>query len=281
MDRVIARRPAASGTFYDDRPDGLRRQVEWCYDHAVGPGRRPAPWGRHRVVGLIVPHAGLVYSGPVAAHAYLRLSESPRPPVVVIVGPDHSGRGPAVALAPEARWQTPLGEVATDHPVKAALQRRGIPLDGRGHAGEHCVEVQLPFLQMLGYDGPVLPIVMADQHLQTVMTVAEALGASLAGLDAVVIASTDLSHYLPWAQAVATDRLVLDALARGDAAHLLDVVARARITMCGAGPAAVVLDVGRRLGVTRRTVLRYATSGEMGGGRGSVVGYAAASLDVA
>ncbi|MDR7418546.1 MAG: AmmeMemoRadiSam system protein B [Armatimonadota bacterium] len=281
MEHAPWRPPAVSGLFYDDDPERLRRQVRACYAHPVGPGRQPAPWGHRQVVGLVVPHAGFAYSGPVAAHAYLRLSEAAAPEVVVIIGPDHAGRGSAVALAPQARWQTPLGDVTTDHPVKAALHRRGIPLDGRGHASEHSVEVQLPFLQMLGYDGPVLPIVMARQDLETAMVLAEALAASLAGLKATLIASTDLSHYLPHVRAVDADRPVLEALERGDAGGLLGVVERGRITMCGAGPAAVVLEVGRRLGATRRAVLRYATSGETGGSRDSVVGYVAASFEAA
>lgn len=276
-----ARPPAVSGAFYEADPHRLRLRVEQCFDHPVGPGRRPRPWGSRRVRALVVPHAGLIYSGPVAAHAYLRLAEACEPAVVVIVGPDHHGVGPSIALAPQTRWQTPLGEVVTDHPVKAALLSGGVPQSDLAHRHEHSVEVQLPFLQVLGYRGAVLPIVMADQDQITAWRLAEVLAGALAGLDATIIASSDLSHYLPYEQAVRVDRAALAALASGDARRLLREVGSRSISMCGAGPVAAVLEAARRLGAGPVEVLRYATSGDTAGDRDSVVGYAAASIEAA
>jgi len=274
-----ARPAAVRGVFYSADPDALRAQVEWCFKHPVGPGRLPAPWGTGRVMALVVPHAGLAYSGPVAAHAYLRLAGARRPGVVVVIGPDHNGAGPPSALSPEEHWQGPLGDVTTYHPVKDALQQGGIPMDARGHRREHCIEVQLPFLQYMGYDGPVVPIVMADQDAATVEHLTGALAAVLAGQDAVLVASTDLSHYLPHERAVETDRIVLEALASGDGGRLLREVRQGGITMCGVGPAAAVLDAARRLGSVRVEILRYSTSGEVSGERGAVVGYVAAAAE--
>jgi AmmeMemoRadiSam system protein B len=281
MDRVTVRPPAVAGAFYEADPSRLQNQVEWCFDHRIGPQARPRPWGHRRVIGLVAPHAGLMYSGPVAAHAYLRLAGSSAPEVVVIVGPDHYGLGSPIAVAPQAAWRTPLGQVNTDHPVKAALVERGVSLDGRGHAHEHSVEVQLPFLQYLGYRGCVIPIVMAAQDRETVRRLADALAAVGAGLAVTLVASTDLSHYLPHERAVAADRPILDALAAGDGQMLLETVARRGLTMCGTGPAAAVLEASRRLGATSFCVLRYATSGDTGGGYDSVVGYAAAAAEAA
>ncbi|MDR7537855.1 MAG: AmmeMemoRadiSam system protein B [Armatimonadota bacterium] len=280
MGDLSVRPPAVAGAFYEADPGRLRSQLEWCFDHPVGPRARPRPWGRRRVVGLVAPHAGLMYSGPVAAHAYLHLAESVAPEVIVIVGPDHYGLGSPVAVAPHSAWRTPLGQVNTDHPAKAALAERGLALDGRGHAHEHSVEVQLPFLQYLGYRGCVLPIVMAVQDRQTVRRLADALAAAGAGLAVTLVASTDLSHYLPHQRAVAADRPILNALAAGDSEGLLETVAGRGLTMCGAGPAAAVLEACRRLGATSFHVLRYATSGDTGGGHDSVVGYAAATAEV-
>lgn len=276
-----ARPAAVSGAFYSADPGGLRRQVEWCFRHPLGPGRLPAPWGTGRVLALVVPHAGLTYSGPVAAHAYLRLSEARRPEVVVVIGPDHGGAGPPSALSPEEYWQGPLGEVPTDHPVKDALARVGIPLDARGHRSEHSIEVQLPFLQFMGYDGPVVPIVMADQDAATVEHLAVALVSALAGRDAVLIASTDLSHHLPHERAVLADRIALEALASGDGGRLLREVRHRGVTMCGAGPAAAVLEAARRLGCGRVEILQYSTSGEVSGEMDAVVGYVAAVVEAA
>jgi AmmeMemoRadiSam system protein B len=281
MAGTAVRLPAVSGVFYEADPGRLRRQVEACFDHPVGPGRRPRPWGSRRVIGLVVPHAALAYSGPVAAHAYLRLAEGREPAVVVIVGPDHHGAGLAVAAAPHARWRTPLGDVTTDHPVKDALRRRGIALDARGHSREHSIEVQVPFLHVLGFHGSVVPVAMAEQDPDTVWDLAAALDTAAGDQEVVLIASTDLSHYLPHEQAVLADQPILDALASGDGRRLLDLAARRPGSMCGAGPAAAVLEAARRLGGRRVAVLRYATSGETGGDRDRVVGYAAAVLEAA
>lgn len=273
------RRAAVVGAFYCADPGDLIRQVEWCFCHPVGPGRLPVPWGVRRVRALVVPHAGLIYSGPVAAHAYLRLAESRRPEVIVVTGPDHSGAGPPAAVSPEERWQGPLGEVLTDHPIKDSLRRSGVPLDSRGHRHEHSIEVQLPFLQFLGYDGAVVPIVMADQDAATVEHLAHALVVALQDQDAILIASTDLSHHLPHKRAVEVDRVALEALASGDGLRLLQDVARNRITMCGVGPAAAVLEAARRLGCGCVEVLRYSTSGDVTGELDAVVGYVAAAVE--
>ena len=275
------RRPAVSGLFYEADASGLRTQVQRCFEHAYGPGRLPGPAGHRSVHALVVPHAALQYSGPVAAHAYLRLAEARPPAVIVVVGPDHLGSGPPVALAPHGRWATPLGEVETDHPVKEALRRLGLPADGRGHLREHSIEVQLPFLQVIGFRGPVIPVVMAGQETETIVRLADMLVAALAGLDATMIASTDLSHYLPHERAVAIDRVVLTALVSGDGLRLIDEVRRHAITMCGAGPVAAVMEATRRRGCGPVNILRYATSGDIGGDRRSVVGYVAAALDAA
>lgn len=281
MDATSVRPPAVSGTFYERDPARLRRQIEWCFDHPKGPARRPRPWGSRRVIGLVVPHAGLMFSGPVAACAYLRMAEGRRPGVVIIVGPDHWGRGPAIALSPHPRWQTPLGEVPTVHEVVAVLRGRRIAVDGRGHGGEHSVEVQLPFVQFLGYDGPVVPIVMAEQDAATAGDLAEALADALGSVDGLLIASTDLSHYVPHEQAVEIDRQVIEAVVGRDPGRLLDLAAHRRLTMCGVGPAAAVLGAAGRLGADRVDVLRYATSAETGGDYDSVVGYAAVALEAA
>lgn len=273
------RRPAVSGLFYEADASGLRAQVRRCFAHSPGPGRLPGPVWRRSVRALVVPHAALQYSGPVAAHAYLRLAEARPPAVIVVVGPDHLGSGSPVALSPHGRWATPLGAVETDHPVREELRRLGLPADGRGHLREHSIEVQLPFLQVIGFRGPVIPVVMADQETETVVRLADLLVAALAALDATMIASTDLSHYVPHERAVAIDRVVLAALVSGDGLRFLDEVRRRSITMCGAGPVAAVMEAARRRGGGPVEILRYATSGDTGGDRRSVVGYVAAAVD--
>ncbi len=281
------RLPAVGGLFYDSDPARLREQLERCFMHPVGPGRLPAPWGERRLRGLIVPHAAITYSGPVAAHAYFRLAGSSRPSLVIAVGPDHHGAGPALSLAPPLRWRTPLGEVATEHSLREVLAGLGVPTAAGGHLGEHSIEVQLPFLQFIGYQGPVVPIAMADQSLASVERLACALvtalreGGASADREALLLASSDLSHYLPRREAERIDRALLEAIGRGSGSRLIEEVTRTGAMMCGAGPAAVAIDVAHRLGCGGTEVLRYATSADTGGGPDAVVGYAAVALEAA
>ncbi len=273
------RTPAVAGTFYPSHASALWEQLTAAYCHPLGPGQVPAvsPTGERRIVGLVAPHAGYFYSGPVAAHAYAALAADGTPEVAVILGPNHHGLGPAVAISTVDGWQTPLGTLRVARDVAEALAA-ALPWPTRGeiaHAREHSLEVQLPFLQGLYGDAlQIVPIALADQSLEVAETLGRALAELLAGRNAVIIASTDLTHYEPHAVAVAQDRLALDAMQELDAARLWEMACR-RASICGPGPVAATLTACRALGATQAALLQYATSGDVAGDRRQVVGYAA------
>jgi len=281
------RQPAVAGTFYKDGAAALRQQVESCFTHALGPGRIPQVAGKRagRLLGLISPHAGLVYSGPAAAWGYASLAEDGRPPLAVLIGPSHTGLGAPLAISAASAWATPLGEV----PVAAEAARALIAADDAfafddlACRMEHSLEVQMPFLQFLFGDAvPILPIVIRAGSASAVRS-AQALSlsdraASLAALlrdtDGVIVASTDLSHFEGQAVANAKDRVVLDAITALDPDAMLRAVDAQDISMCGVLPVAVALMAARRLDASAPNLLHYHTSGDIAGGQDQVVGYA-------
>ena len=273
---------AVAGSFYAGSAPGLRAQVEAAFLHPQGPGALPRvdPHGPRRLAGLVVPHAGLAYSGPVAAHAYAALAADGQPDTAVIIGPNHAGLGPAVAVSLAAAWRTPLGEVPVARDLAEALLA-GLAAAAPSevaHEREHSLEVQLPFLQYLyGAAVAVVPVVMSDQRPAVAQALGEALAAALTGRNAVIIASTDLNHYESQSAALVKDQLVLDAVLSGDTARLLEL-APYQVTACGPGPVAAALTAARLLGADRVALLKHATSGDVSGDTRSVVGYAALTL---
>lgn len=277
------RRPAVAGTFYPASRPELVRLIEESYFSPIGPGALPpaTPEADQGPLGLVCPHAGFVYSGPVAAHAYRALAGGPRPERVIILGPNHYGLGSSlVAPAPHRRWETPLGQAALDRDFIQAFLA-GCPLaqeEELPHLQEHSIEVQVPFLQHLyGADLRLVPIAMTGQDLRTSQEVGHVLARLARGSNSVLIASTDFTHYEPMAVAYEQDRHALEAIAALDAAALLGAVQRHGITMCGPGPAMAVLTACRDLGATEARILRYATSGDTSGDPDRVVGYGAAA----
>ena len=270
--------PAHAGTFYAGTRERLLRQIRWCFTHDLGPGEAPtvskAPMGN--IVSAIVPHAGYVYSGPVAAHAYAALARDGVPDVVVAMGPNHTGVGSAVALMAEGAWRTPLGDVEVDKEVALRISRRSpiIDIDATAHAYEHSIEVQLPFLQFIyGSAFRLVPICLMMQDLRTAREVGEAVSSALSGMNAIVLATTDLTHYEPQRMAEQKDRLVTEAISRLDEASLQRVVESRRVSMCGLGPTSAAIVASKGLGAKRAELLCYKTSGDVTGDYTAVVGY--------
>jgi hypothetical protein len=273
------REPAVAGQFYPADPETLRDQIVACFEHEVGPGAAPGVQrGPRTLAGLVSPHAGYPYSGPVAAHGFAALAEDGPPGVVVALGPNHTGVGAGVAVSPAERWRTPLGDVPVDADLAACLTDavEDARLDARAHAGEHSLEVQLPFLQYLfGNDVPIVPVCLRDQSKETALAISDALGDLVGNGDreALLLASTDLTHYAPQDRAEAADSDALDRIAAFDIEGLYELVRRENHTMCGYGPVAAVLSGARRAGATSVERLAYATSGDTGGSADRVVGY--------
>lgn len=276
------RRPYVAGSFYPREPQRLRQDIEDCFRHKLGPGRLPVIGDRPRTITAIVcPHAGYVYSGHVAAHSYLALSEEKAPDTAVILCPNHTGLGGAVSLMVEGAWETPLGRVKIDAELSKTILKASdmIDVDESAHQYEHSIEVQLPFLQYIyGSSISIVPICMGFQDLETSRNVGEAVAEAAEGRNVIIIASTDMTHQEPQESAARKDRLVLDAVERLDEEGVQNAVARNRITMCGYGPVSAAIVASKLLGADRAEILSYHTSGDITGDRGAVVGYASAKL---
>ena len=276
------RAPAVAGQFYPGTGAALVREIEAAYLSPLGPGRLPEvnAQGPRRILGLVCPHAGYVYSGPVAAHSYYHLAADGLPPTVVVLGFSHRPLGLRGALQTSGAWRTPLGLAAVD--AEAASQvAQALPElldDARALAEEHSLEVQLPFLQHLyGESLRFVPVMLDRQDWATARAVGEGLGQALAGREVVVVASTDMSHYVPAPLAQEQDLHLADYLTRLDAEGLVRERDRRGITMCGPGVTAAMLVAARAWGARQGEVLAYHHSGEVAH-MAEVVGYLAAQV---
>ena len=275
------RRPSQAGMFYAGNPEDLKKQIEECFLHKLGPGKIPkvVENGPRKIVGLICPHAGYMYSGPVAAHAYHRLALDGKPEVFVIMGPNHMGYGSAIALMNEGVWRTPFGDIEIDYETASRILRVSelIDIDETAHKYEHSIEVQLPFLQYLyGSEFRFVPIVFLMQDLKSSQEVGRALAKALEGRNAVIIASTDMTHYEPHEQALRKDKLALSAVEKMNEEEFYSIIESYRVSACGYGPVAALIVASRLLGAKKAEILCYKTSGDVVGDYSSVVGYASA-----
>lgn len=276
------RRPAVAGYFYPGEPGELRKMIEWAFKHPLGPGSLPEVSGSRRraSVGFVAPHAGYMYSGPVAAHVYHRLALEGPPDTVVIAGPNHTGAGSLVSIYKEGVWETPLGAVEVDSELARAmiLNSRFLDPDEKAHLYEHSVEVQVPFLQYIfGNRVKIVPVVILHQTLEVAEDLARAVkkAAEETGKDVVFIASSDFTHYEPHESATRKDAVALDAIRRLDPEALFASIEKYGISMCGPGPVATLLYLARLEGAREAEILKYATSGDVTGEKSWVVGYAA------
>lgn len=270
------RPPAVAGRFYAADEQTLRDQLHSCYRHDVGPGSPPEPsTGAPSIRGLVTPHAGLAFSGPVAAHAYAALAASGRPSTVVIIGPNHTGIGASVALAERDSWQTPLGELSIDDDLRQALSTATeASIDALAHEREHAGEVQLPFLQYLYDDVSILPISLRRQDSETARRLGEALQAT-SEEGTVVVASSDFTHYEPHEVALERDQLALERIRERDPVGLFDTVRREQLSICGYGAIGTMLHAVDG----EPTLLAHTTSAATGGSKDEVVSYAALSVE--
>lgn len=278
------RPPAVAGSFYEDRPTSLRRQIEGCFRHALGPQEVPKvdPRGPRKILGLVSPHAGYAYSGPVAAHGFAQLAGDGKPQVVIILGPNHRSLGSPVAISSKGHWQTPLGRISLDGDLARSICA-AVPFvreDELAHRMEHSLEVQLPFLQYLFGEGfRLVPIAIGFQDLTISLELGRALALVSKGKDAVIIASTDFTHYETQSTAEQQDQGALESILRLSPEELAAVIGAHRISMCGPGPVMAMLAACREIGASKAELLKYATSGDTSGNYHQVVGYASVKVE--
>ena len=268
------RRPAVAGQFYEGDATALARQVESCFTDARGPGSLPDPQrsSTRTVRAVVVPHAGYIYSGPIAAHAY-RLVAADRPPkTVLILGVDHYGMSAGSALS-ERPWLTPLGPTPVDLDLVAALRQGPVDVNEEAHRREHSIEVQLPFLEYVLPHPQFVPLMVGFGSYDFLEEVAEVVRSAVRDRDVLLIASTDFSHYVPPATAQRLDRMAINQILAHDPRGLYDTVTRNDISMCGIAPTTVLLAALKGVDAKPR-LLRWGHSGEVEKMR-DVVGYGA------
>ncbi len=266
----MTRMPAVAGQFYPDDPQQLRGMLRPWLDSDFP--RRPA-------AGVVVPHAGYVYSGAIAGATFARIEVPQR---VVILGPNHHGLGHPAAVYAEGNWLTPFGSVPVDAAFAAALLRScpGTAADPGAHRLEHSLEVQVPFLQLCNDRLRIVPICLGRLSLADLLAIGEGLGGLIAadGEPTLIVASSDMTHYEPGEVARRKDLRAIDEVLRLDPEGLLRTVQADHTTMCGVLPATVLLAAAGRLGCKEAELIRYGNSGDVTGDQREVVGYAGVAI---
>ena len=262
------RPPAVAGTFYEGDPLRLRAQLDACLAE-----NEPVIVKEAFTAG-VVPHAGLMYSGHVAAAFYDAVVLPKR---FIILCPNHTGAGHWAAINREGSWRTPLGEAKIDTPLADALQSKSAMLqeDDRAHAREHSLEVQLPFLQQLAGDFTFVPICLGAPRFDACEDIGNAIADVVKGQPIGILASSDLNHYEDQRTTLQKDDEAIDAVLSLDARTLWRVVEASDISMCGFIPTTTMMIAAKKLGATSARLIKHATSGDINGDYSHVVGYAA------
>jgi len=252
---------AVAGMFYPRDPSHLGQLLESFFSKTTT---------GESALGIVSPHAGYIYSGQIAAHAFSSISPD-FSGTFIVIGPSHRGYLTSVSSIP---WETPLGIVDMDTEFIKVLD---IVIDEPSQNEEHSIEVQMPFIKYRFPRSRVVPIMMGEQDPAHAAVVAEKIIAAhlLTKRDIRIIASSDFSHYVPEAQAKDGDLFAIEALTRLDTNEFYRRIREKRVTACGYGPISVMVSVCKSLGAQEGRLIQYGTSGDVTGDRSEVVGYAA------
>jgi MEMO1 family protein len=261
----MRRIPAVADRFYPGDAQALRQMVEEMLGESTD---------GDTAIGLMVPHAGYLYSGAIAGQTFAQVNIPSR---VVLLGPNHHGLGHARALAPAGEWLTPLGGCRIDEALQGRIMQAcpEVAVDALAHRHEHSLEVQIPFIQVRAPDATIVPIALGAQPLASLLDFAAALGDVLAQESGVLlVASSDLTHYEAATDAANKDHQALRHILELDAEGLYQTVRQGKISMCGVLPVVAMLAAARRLGASQGRLIRYGHSGAVTGDDQQVVGYA-------
>ncbi|MGB7600403.1 MAG: AmmeMemoRadiSam system protein B [Candidatus Sulfotelmatobacter sp.] len=268
MATALVRHPAVAGRFYTGDSEALRQEVDTYLSQV--PLRKVTA-----ALGCIAPHAGYMYSGHVAGAVFAGLEVQE---LCVVLCPNHTGMGRALAIVSDGSWETPLGLVPIDSDFATSLKQRCSLLheDSAAHRSEHAIEVELPFLQIRQPRLKFVPIALGTGHFEALEQLGIALAEAIAAhrKPVLIVASSDMNHYESDAITRIKDQSAIEPILRLDARGLYDVVTQQHVSMCGFGPAVTMLTAVKRLGATSAELVKYATSGDVSGDRDAVVGYA-------
>ena len=272
----MIRKPVVAGQFYPDRKEDLENMIKYCMEHEYGPGS-DSIGSNEKILGIICPHAGYVYSGPTACHSYKSIAFQ-NPELAIIIGPNHFGVGRDAATMMNAQWQTPLGMVQVDSESakQVAEISKVIEIDELSHSQDHSLEVQVPMLQeILSNDFQILPIILRLQDMETAIDVGNAVTEIARKKNAIIIASSDFTHYEENSFAHQQDKALIEPILDMDVERFYHVLKEKKVTACGYGAIASAMIACKNLGATKGKLLSYVTSGDVSGNTESVVGYGA------
>jgi MEMO1 family protein len=260
------RQPAFAGRFYPAQREALVREVEKHIDRNAK---------KSRVLGIVAPHAGFIYSGNVAGAVYSRIEI---PDTIILIGPNHSGHGDAVGVMVEGSWSMPMGDIPIDQELANSICEETViaKQDSSAHQLEHSLETQLPFLQYFKKKFKIVPICIKTIKISSCKALSEGIVRAVTRLDksVLIIASSDMTHYESHDIATIKDRIAITCIENRDPLGLLKIVKSEKITMCGVIPVTVMLLCSQKLGAKEAKLVQYMTSGEVSGDMENVVGYA-------
>lgn len=267
------RTPVVAGMFYPKEKQELQESIKNCISHKYGIGTVDSKQGK--IYGVICPHAGYEYSGPIATHSYAAIANQDFE-LAIILGPNHWGIGCNISTMKDCTWQTPLGNVDVDS--DAAIQTNAVSelveIDFFSHSRDHSIEVQIPMLQeFYKKTFKILPIILANQDYESSLNVGYAIAKISKIKKTIIIGSSDLTHYEENEFAHKQDKLLIEPILELDVEQFYRVLNRRRVSACGYGAIASTMIACKELGATHGELLSYATSGDIAGDKTSVVGY--------
>ena len=270
---AVIRKSVVAGSFYPRDPEVLLRQINSFLSKA----------GTVKIANIravVSPHAGYIYSGQVAAYSFKQLQGSEYESIIIIA-PSHAEYFDFISLYHGDAYETPLGKVAVDKKRICRLEGASpyMQKTHSGHGSEHSLEVQLPFLQVvLGEDIQVVPIVIGNQNRKNITILGETLGKLFKEENVLIVASTDLSHYHPYDEAVTLDNNIVKIIESFDSQKLISEFEHDNAEMCGGGPVASAMIASGLMGADSSIILNYANSGDISGDKSAVVGYLSAAF---
>ncbi len=262
------RQPAVAGKFYPSSSQELKNLIETLIDKQAD---------KLDITACMLPHAGYIYSGSVAAQTISRINIKNK---IILLGPNHTGYGTKYSIMPEGIWQTPLGQIRIDSDLASEILNRSKHLkpDNEAHAYEHSLEVELPFLQYFKTDFEIVPIVFLSDEFSALKEIGEEIASTIKERNikdsTMLIASSDMTHYEPQDQAQKKDKEAIRAILELNEEKLMDRIQRLNISMCGYAPAITMICAAKILGAKTAKLIKYQTSGDVTQDKSSVVGYA-------
>jgi AmmeMemoRadiSam system protein B len=262
----LKRSPAVAGQFYHSTSSKLQQQVENYIDKSAR---------REKAIAVVSPHAGLIYSGSVAGAVY---SSIDFPETFILIGPNHTGLGTQVSLMASGEWEIPTGVFRIDEKIshKISMYAPNVTKDIKAHMFEHSLEVQLPFIAYFSKEVKIVPIIILSATVEECRMIGEGIARAVKdiGSSVVIVASSDMSHYVPDELARKKDSKAIDRILSLDPEGLYEIVEKERISMCGYIPVTIMLYAAEALGARSARLIKYATSAEVSGDYEHVVGYA-------